>query len=964
MSLAHHRQGKENELQMQQQSPAVQTVKKMQSILPDHLEAIEEGSEEAALFEIDSMSSGASTNTPEAHRGNDSEHRDDTLSSSYNNQQYLPPAYNTINPVRPVNHRPRKEHPVGINDKHTMYGRYNRSPTIFAAESGEDGESGTTAKTDDLTDHGSSNESEEKDDFHVMTGGILLSSLSSSSSSRKSNLSTDEKERIDHLALWGNASIISAASNFDYDNEFEDIENLLLNKHSKSNTSEGSNSDLKASITDLLDRLSFADDEDDISEIDDGSERADRSKGYQLENDQNVIGRDSFSKTKRLSSKKDCEVLIDEMSGNSGEDPEEKVALHDDYQAKDRIFARKGSLSNADNNQESRIDAKVPSNGGKEKTAPRNSGIVKRQHVDNTKPIEDEIPWRMEPSESLSDWILLVQNKTSNEIQTYHVHKNFLALGPRKSEYFLGIFKSHDPDVSPNMTEIELLQSAADVVPDVLDYIYAEKIVFSSKTALGIRFLSQCFGIKVLYQNVMKFILQDLTIDTAVVYYITSTQLGDQKIRGIASRHCARNIMKIDCNHALLKYMDPFFFSSILSHVNNDGSTNKKMIRAISLLTEYCRLHRNVLTRELFAMLTSDDNLQKLDHESALVLLEIESEMMGTDQRISKLQNRCLNILAAKWKFLCENDPERTAELCTKLPSLVVSELMIRSLLHAKDSINVSANTNVTSLKGSTRSLHSEKSFNSAQSSDVDSNEKTPSLKRRNGSSSVPDSKFQSKNTKGKEAPARAKSSQITNGQDSAIQSKRSRNASDPNLESSKQSTIRKNEGGAVVKRTSPSGKLKSSEEELRNSPSKVKDNGPVRKRVVDAFSRFNNRSIISSNDVHDSDRINNGQSSADNRSRPQKNDYQMEIDRLRRLCAEKDKQISLYKNELQKFRRLPNQPDGKIVKSGPKSACTLPSAQLLGGVKHEKDGFLLSTFVNGSKKYPLFYFKDDSSVC
>jgi hypothetical protein len=83
-------------------------------------------------------------------------------------------------------------------------------------------------------------------------------------------------------------------------------------------------------------------------------------------------------------------------------------------------------------------------------------------------------------------------------------------------------------------------------------------------------------------------------------------------------------------------------------------------------------------------------------------------------------------------------------------------------------------------------------------------------------------------------------------------------------------------------------------------------------------------------------------------------------MNRLRQLCGEKDQQIKMYKNELQKFRRLPNQPDGKMVKSGTKSVVVLPS---LGGLHHDRDGFLLSTNGNdGTKKYALFYFKDDSS--
>lgn len=1019
MSQVQHQLVQENELREQQRLQAldVRSVKKMQSILPDHLEAIEEASEEEALFEINSFSSDESSNSPRGDVTTGSERRDDTASSSFESQQqYLPPAYNTITPerssMRPNTktiNRIRKESVAATQDKKSLSGRINSSTTVFVEECDEEVESRKTAKTehDDSTTG-----SEEKDEINLQTGGSLLSSLSSSSSSRKSNASEEDKERIDHLSLWGSVRLSAHAStsNFDYDNEFQDIDEFTLNKNSRSSRSNDSNARTKTSITDMLDssqymldssQLSFAQEADgDNSETDYESEGEVRAQKYNGQHEQDSNERDGFNKAKSHNGDVSRGLLYernnnlsDEISQSSEdsqyeevdnyEEADEQNVLNYDYPTRNNNNPKRRVNETSVNTNE-KIRGKTQSNGQNANNylSPRQNRkgkIMKVRPGNKTHLIEEEIPWRLDPSESLSDWILLVRNQTSDEIQTYHVHKNFLALGQRKSEYFLGIFKNHDPSFSPNMTEIELLQSAADVVPDVLDYIYADRIVFSSKTALGIRFLSQCLGIKILYQNVMKFIQQDLTIDTAVIYYITSTQLGDQKVRGITSRHCARNITKIDSNHALLKYMDPYFFSSVLMYISNDGATEKRRIHASSLLADYCSLHKNVLTHELFVMLTDEDHVQLLDHETAVILLEIESEMLGMNQSISKLQNRCLNVLASKWKFLCEQDPETTVELCTKLPPFIVSELMIRSLLYAKDS----ASKSVAVSKSSNRSINS---GSVASTADDDSSDKTPSRKRsdlarsRNGSGSSSsllkeDSSVQSKNSKGKE-PSRAKGSQLQSGQGSSALPKKSRNriendsqidSIDMKDDSSKQSTNRRKDDGDVIKRTSSNSKIKSSDVALRNSSKestemdslvRPKENGQVRKRVVDVLHRLKNRSNNSTKETADSDLAIN------DRSRSKKNDYEIEIDRLRRLCEQKDQQLNLYKNELQKFRRLPNQPDGKLVKSGTKSVVTLPSAQLLGGVQHEKDGFLLSTYVNGSKKYPLFYFKDDSSFC
>lgn len=48
------------------------------------------------------------------------------------------------------------------------------------------------------------------------------------------------------------------------------------------------------------------------------------------------------------------------------------------------------------------------------------------------------LSWRLDPEESLSDWTILVKTKRSNDdkVDTYHVHKSVLGVGPRRSNYF------------------------------------------------------------------------------------------------------------------------------------------------------------------------------------------------------------------------------------------------------------------------------------------------------------------------------------------------------------------------------------------------------------------------------------------------------------------------------------------------------------------------------------------------
>ncbi|GKY90738.1 hypothetical protein MPSEU_000046900 [Mayamaea pseudoterrestris] len=56
---------------------------------------------------------------------------------------------------------------------------------------------------------------------------------------------------------------------------------------------------------------------------------------------------------------------------------------------------------------------------------------------------ETELTWRLDANKSLSDWAVIVTTKETGAVQVYNVHKNYLAVGPRKSLYFAREFGAH-----------------------------------------------------------------------------------------------------------------------------------------------------------------------------------------------------------------------------------------------------------------------------------------------------------------------------------------------------------------------------------------------------------------------------------------------------------------------------------------------------------------------------------------
>lgn len=303
---------------------------------------------------------------------------------------------------------------------------------------------------------------------------------------------------------------------------------------------------------------------------------------------------------------------------------------------------------------------------------------------------EDDLSWRLDPSESLSDWTIKVINKGTRSTETYHVHKNMLGVGKRKSEYFASVFRqAKGNNKSNNVTEITVEDSAAKVVPMLLDYIYSDDagLQLSANTAPGLRYLAQFFGVRLLFEKVMAFIQKDLSLKTLGTYYKASSELGDKKVWGIAARHCARNLHLIDTSHELLKTMDPVFFNKVLSTPGLE-STDKKM-HISRLIAAYCIQHKDTLDGPNFLKLTTEEHLPQIDHVAALTLLGMEADLVVatsvmTMMTVSSLQERCIKSLASHWKDLTELNPERTAAICRKVPSFVVTELLLRSLDNAK----------------------------------------------------------------------------------------------------------------------------------------------------------------------------------------------------------------------------------------------------------------------------------------
>jgi hypothetical protein len=134
--------------------------------------------------------------------------------------------------------------------------------------------------------------------------------------------------------------------------------------------------------------------------------------------------------------------------------------------------------------------------------------------------------WRQDPQYSYSDWkieVSLLDDELENgeealieatsiigKTKTYHVHKFFLGVGPRKSTYFDGLFKLDMIEAESCKTCLHLETSAASAFPAFLDYVYSGELSLPFESAVALGYLGDYFGVAPLKPLVDGFIDHDM----------------------------------------------------------------------------------------------------------------------------------------------------------------------------------------------------------------------------------------------------------------------------------------------------------------------------------------------------------------------------------------------------------------------------------------------------------------------
>lgn len=147
-----------------------------------------------------------------------------------------------------------------------------------------------------------------------------------------------------------------------------------------------------------------------------------------------------------------------------------------------------------------------------------------------------------EAERNFSDWVILITSgwPDNEKVETYHVHKSVVGLGPRSSDLLLEKFDDfHSASTTKeSTTALTLPRKAADLVPTMLDYMYAfhgePMIDVSTATAAALRYLADVFGVQTLFQVVNEFIQNDLNAANAEIYQKDARAFNDEDLLKVA----------------------------------------------------------------------------------------------------------------------------------------------------------------------------------------------------------------------------------------------------------------------------------------------------------------------------------------------------------------------------------------------------------------------------------------------
>jgi BTB/POZ domain len=317
--------------------------------------------------------------------------------------------------------------------------------------------------------------------------------------------------------------------------------------------------------------------------------------------------------------------------------------------------------------------------------------------------VEGRIDWRLHPNQSHSDYTIeivmtpyVVTNLTGipfapitqEKLLTYHVHRNKLACGRRRSLFFLQLFQKNymqhrqSKDQSNyehhnSKCRLYMSNNAAKVFPDFLKYMYsirddAAAQIITEEVVVALHFLAKVLQVPCLRDDTERFYKKNLSVLNCYKYHHLAYSLADEEIMEEVTKTVLANLSKIKVQQEIMSKFHAIEFWKHIAFSKHRIHSSTERLQISTLIGCFCKLHRNSLSMDNFILLTNVRCMPILHHHIALILLEISREFLATQvtDDLSRLQIRCLDSIATAWKaWMSEPNFQET------LSTLNVSEL-------------------------------------------------------------------------------------------------------------------------------------------------------------------------------------------------------------------------------------------------------------------------------------------------
>jgi len=276
-----------------------------------------------------------------------------------------------------------------------------------------------------------------------------------------------------------------------------------------------------------------------------------------------------------------------------------------------------------------------------------------------------QLDWRKDPYHSMSDWTLIVRDGTNRQQpQMYHIHKSVVSYGNRKSGFLLNVFEQEILEGSSGRggrgrgsggtTEVALPQRASSCVPQLLDYIYFDKLDLNSQCAPSMRYLANTFDVRDLYALVSSFIQSDISEATITTYIREAEAVKDKELLGFGMT-LAANKFDLLPNDSLLE-LPPHIFQQLTSNPQLNCPSSERLSQRVAT---YARGRSEEINDEVFYFMTHAQILPKICSTEAMWFLTFAASKFGNvlvDDSMGgyegTLKRRCIVAAAKEWKTL------------------------------------------------------------------------------------------------------------------------------------------------------------------------------------------------------------------------------------------------------------------------------------------------------------------------